>query len=208
MKRIALLTAEFLLLFVALPLLLVARAVPAGPIPVLLLGSLAVYAYLRRDRSFDPKWFTNWETARHILWPVMLRSAALVVLLGAAVAFLARDRMFLFLKQAPWLWAAVMLLYPVLSVYPQELIFRAFFFQRYRPLFSRALTQVLASAAAFGFVHIVYANWLAVGLSFLGGILFALTYLRTKSLLLVALEHAVFGNFIFTVGLGDYFRQG
>lgn len=208
MKRTALLTIEFLLLFVALPLLLVAKLVPAGPIPVLLLASLAGYAYLRRDRSFDPKWLTNWDTARHVLLPVMLRSAGLVLVLGAAVAFLARDRMFLFLKQAPWLWAALMILYPVLSVYPQELIFRAFFFQRYRPLFHRAGAQVLASATAFGFVHIVYGNWLAVGLSFLGGLLFALTYVRTKSSLLVALEHAVFGNFIFTVGLGDYFRQG
>lgn len=208
MKRTALLAIEFLLLFVAVPLLLVTKWAPAGPIPVLLLASLAVYVYLRRDRSFDPKWLTNWDDARQILWPVLLRSAALVLLLGAVVAFFARDRMFQFLKQAPWLWAGVMILYPVLSVYPQELIFRAFFFQRYRTLFTRAATQVLASAAAFGFVHVVYGNWLAVGLSFLGGLLFAITYLRTKSLLLVALEHAVFGNFIFTVGLGDYFGQG
>lgn len=48
------------------------------------------------------------------------------------------------------MWALVIVLYPILSVYPQELIFRAFLFHRYAPLFGNGVGLVAASAAAFG----------------------------------------------------------
>jgi len=101
-----------------------------------------------------------------------------------------------------------MLLYPLLSVYPQELIYRAFCFHRYQPLFGSGWVMVLVSALAFGFVHIIFGNWLAVGLCVIGGFLFALTYESSGSLLLACLDHAIFGNFIFTVGLGRFFYHG
>lgn len=101
-----------------------------------------------------------------------------------------------------------MVLYPLLSVLPQEFLFRAFFFHRYQPLFGEGAGIVLASALAFGFVHIIFGNWLAVVLSFFGGLLFATTYRLNRSMPLVWLEHALFGNLIFTIGLGRYFSSG
>jgi membrane protease YdiL (CAAX protease family) len=101
-----------------------------------------------------------------------------------------------------------MLLYPLVSVYPQELLYRAFFFHRYQPLFGSGWIMLLASACAFGFVHILFANWLAVGLCFVGGLLFAFTYQKSGSLLLTCIDHALFGNFIFTIGLGQFFYHG
>jgi membrane protease YdiL (CAAX protease family) len=45
-------------------------------------------------------------------------------------------------------------------------------------------------------------------LCLIGGLLFALTYQHSGSLLLTCLDHALFGNFIFTVGLGQFFYHG
>lgn len=66
-----------------------------------------------------------------------------------------------------------MIAYPVLSVYPQGLLYRAFFFERYAPLFPGRWTMILASAAAFAFLHVIFRNPLAVEFAFGGGILFA-----------------------------------
>jgi membrane protease YdiL (CAAX protease family) len=41
-----------------------------------------------------------------------------------------------------------------------------------------------------------------------GGLLFAFTYLRSRSTLLVAAEHALYGDFVFTVGIGGMFVNG
>lgn len=111
-------------------------------------------------------------------------------------------------RTQPRLWLGILAFYPLFSVYPQELVYRALFFARYRPLFSSARATAAASAAAFGFVHIVFQNWPAVLLTLLGGWLFADTYARTYSLRLVWLEHALYGGLMFTVGLGRYFYHG
>jgi len=68
--------------------------------------------------------------------------------------------------------------------------------------------MIAASSLAFSFVHIIFGNWFAVGLCCLGGLLFSLTYQRSGSLLLASIDHAVFGNFIFTIGLGQFFHHG
>ena len=57
----------------------------------------------------------------------------------------------------------------------------------------------------FGFVHIIFRNNLAVILCILGGFLFSLTYHQSGSLLLTCLDHTLFGNFLFTIGLGQFF---
>jgi len=95
-----------------------------------------------------------------------------------------------------------------LSVYPQGLLYRAFFFERYASLFPGKWVMVLASALAFAFLHIIFRNWLAVGLTFLGGLLFAMRYAETGSLATSSFEHALYGCWLFTVGLGQYFYHG
>lgn len=139
----------------------------------------------------------------------MLRMLALSMLfLAAATAVLLPDRLFSFVLERPAFWALVMVLYPLISVLPQEIIFRLFFFERYKNIFSRAQVMVLASGLAFGFAHVIFENWVAPLLTAIGGILFAMTYSRRKSLALVSLEHALYGDFIFTIGLGFYFYHG
>lgn len=55
----------------------------------------------------------------------------------------------------------------------------------------------------FSLGHIFFRNTLVLVLTFFGGLLFAITYSKTKSTLLVSIEHAIYGSWLFTVGMGD-----
>jgi uncharacterized protein len=208
MPRLFLLALEFSFFFIALPLLIYDRILPNLPIPYLLASALAAFLILRHDPSFDSSRLTSWGSVRANLARLLVRDAVLLALLGLAVRFFAPQLLFSFVKRAPLFWAAVMLLYPLLSVYPQELLYRAFFFHRYQPLFGTGWTMLLASAVAFGFVHIIFGNGLAVGLCVIGGFVFSFTYQHSGSLPLACLDHALFGNFLFTIGLGQFFYHG
>jgi membrane protease YdiL (CAAX protease family) len=111
-------------------------------------------------------------------------------------------------RQAPALWIAVMFIYPLLSVWPQEMVYRAFIYNRYAPLFGQKWGYVAVSALAFGYVHMIFLNGIAIAMTAFGGFLFARDYARHKSLLLVCLEHALYGCLVFTVGLGRFFYSG
>ena len=49
----------------------------------------------------------------------------------------------------------------------------------------------------------VFKNSLVLALTFLGGLLFAFTFYKTKSTLMVSIEHAIYGCWLFTVGMGS-----
>jgi uncharacterized protein len=208
MTNLFLLAAEFLLLFFGVPLLIFYRVVPNLAILYLLVAGTATFLVLRHDPSFDSSRLFSVRGIGPYLSRLLLRDAVFLLLLGLAVRLFAPHLLFSFVKRAPAFWALVMLLYPLLSAYPQELLYRAFFFHRYRPLFGSGWTMLLASALAFGFVHIIFGNWLAIALCILGGLLFAFTYQHSGSLLLTCIDHGVFGNFIFTIGLGQFFYHG
>ena len=208
MPRLFLLALEFSVVFIGFPLLIFFRRLPNLPIPYLLAGALAAWLILRHDPSFDSSQLVSWGGVRPYLLPLLLRDAVFLTLLGLAARFFAPQLLFTLVKRAPWIWVAIMALYPLLSVYPQELLYRAFFFHRYQPLFGSGWTMLLASAFAFGFVHIILGNWLSVVLCLIGGLLFSLTYQHSGSLLLTCLDHSLFGNFLFTIGLGQFFYHG
>ena len=200
--------AELGIVFVLIPLLIYKRVLPNLPIPFLLVMALVAFLRLRHDTQFDTSRLWNAGAAWQHLGPVLLRDAVLLVILGIAAWQWKPELLFSLVKRSPVLWAAIMVLYPVLSVYPQEILFRAYFLQRCAPLFGKGWLVIAASALAFGFVHIIFGNWISVVLSTIGGVLFALTYLQSGSLLLACIEHALFGNFIFTIGLGQFFYHG
>ncbi len=101
-----------------------------------------------------------------------------------------------------------MVLYPLLSVWPQEMLYRSLLFHRYRALFRTDIALILVSALAFGFAHVIFLNWIAVAMTVAGGFLFARDYARHRSLPLSCLEHSLYGCLIFTVGLGRFFYTG
>lgn len=199
--------AQFLAIFLGIPLLVYEHLLPAWPIALLIVvGSWAIWS-LWRDRAVDLRRLFRWNLKALPWQRVLLRDAFLIVVLAAAVRYTSPELLFALVRKAPLEWALIMVLYPLFSVLPQEMLFRVYFFERYPAIFGQGALLVAVNALSFAFVHIVFGNWIAVGLSAVGGILFASTYLKSRSLLLVSIEHALFGNFLFTIGLGQYFNR-
>ena len=113
------------------------------------------------------------------------------------------SNLYIVIRNKPMLWGVMLFMYSLFSVYPQELIYRTFFFQRYQSLFKNKSLFILVNAALFSLAHIFFKNTLVMLLTFLGGILFALTFRKTKSTLLVSIEHSIYGCWLFTVGMGE-----
>ncbi|MEC8225006.1 MAG: CPBP family glutamic-type intramembrane protease [Pseudomonadota bacterium] len=105
-------------------------------------------------------------------------------------------------------WLMLLLLYPILSVMSQELIFRTYFFHRYKRIMPSKTVRIIVSASVFALAHIVYANVLAVLLAFLGGLLFSYTYAQSRSTFVCVIEHSLWGLWMFTLGLGDVLDAG
>ena len=207
MPRSALIV-EFVLIFVALPLGY--RFSPLR-IPVLpLLWVVTAYAWwqLWRDPHFDRASLWNADALPGRLKWILLIFAVVAFAIWLGVRRFAPELEWSFVRRSPGFWALVMVLYPVLSVYPQGLVYRAFFFERYAGLFPGRWTMIVASAAAFAFMHIIFRNWVAVSLTFAGGLLFAARYAESGSLATSSFEHALYGCWLFTVGLGQYFYHG
>lgn len=100
------------------------------------------------------------------------------------------------------LFVIILFVYTFLSVWQQEIIYRTFFFSRYEGLFSNKKVLILINAIVFSLAHIFFRNTLVLVLTFVGGILFGLTYVKFRSTTLVSIEHALYGNWLFTVGMG------
>jgi membrane protease YdiL (CAAX protease family) len=135
-------------------------------------------------------------------------AVACVAVIGALTLALVPERLFSLPRYQPRLWATIMILYPVVSVLGQELLFRVLFFRRYGHLFASNRLAILVNALVFALAHAFYQNSVAIALTFLGGLVFAWAYVRSSSFPLVLILHALAGQAIFTLGLGVYFYHG
>ena len=150
----------------------------------------------------------KFKIRQHINWTQFWQRTAIKFLIIALVTIgymyiVDYDNLFVVVRFKPMLWAIILFVYSVFSVYPQELVYRTFFFQRYESLFRSNALFIMVNAALFSLAHIFFKNTLVMILTFIGGILFALTFKKTKSTLLVSIEHAIYGCWLFTVGMGE-----
>lgn len=199
---------ELILLFGLVPLVLMERLIPVHPLAVGAAIAAVCLLALVRDPAFDVRQLWNrQDLARRVvdLLPLWLVSS---VLLTAVLWVLSPDRLFSLVLSQPLTWVTILIAYPLISVYPQEVIYRAFFFHRYKPIAGDGWGMIMLSAAAFAWMHILFANWIAVALCAVGGILFSYRYRTTRSLLVTSIEHVLYGLLIFTVGLGEFIESG
>ena len=118
------------------------------------------------------------------------------------------EKLFIVQKSNPGFIWKIMIFYPFFSALPQEFIFCKFFFARYKSFFGEKTLMVAMSSLAFCLAHILFINWVAPVLGLVGGIIFAGTYKKTKSLLMVSIEHSLYGDTLFFIGLGWFFWGG
>ena len=114
------------------------------------------------------------------------------------------DNFMVFPKENPLTFLLVIFLYPFLSVIPQEIIFRKYFFFKFNDIMPRNYL-IFINGLVFSLAHVFFNNYIAIIFTFFGGIYLSWSYLRSESLTLVIYEHTLFGIFIFASGLGRYF---
>jgi uncharacterized protein len=175
---------------------------------ILIIFALYCSFILWSDPDFDRSMILNLKMVKVHLRHILIRAAFAVVFITIIFVLYEPEELFVLVINEPVNWLLIIILYPLLSVVPQELIYRAFIFHRYSELIIRNRLRVHLSALAFSFVHIIYFNYVAVFLTYGAGYLFGRTYNETRSLLAVSVEHAIYGIFLFTIGLGKYFYQG
>lgn len=192
---------EFLLLFVLYP---VSLAVPYSvwvKVAIGLIGFIYVIWVLVRIEKVSLR--IKKQLPWRIFWRyVLLTFIGIALITGGYVAVVAPEHLFYVPMHKPGMFAAIFVVYGLVSVWPQEVIFRTFFFQRYASLFSNQKLQIFVNAILFSLAHLFFRNVLVIVITFIGGLLFARTYLKYKSTTLVSLEHALYGNWLFAVGMG------
>lgn len=193
---------EFLVLFILIP---VSFAISYSPI-IKMIISIAGFFYVLFVLLKIKK--NKIKLAKHINWKLFWKETSfkfllIVILTILYMLFFDKENLFNVVLNKPKLWVFILFFYSVFSVYPQELIYRTFYFQRYKGLFKGKSLFIFVNAVVFSLGHIFFKNTLVIVLTFLGGLLFAYTFYKTKSTLLVSVEHAIYGCWLFTVGMGN-----
>jgi uncharacterized protein len=198
---------EFAGLYVGVPLLPAFVLPPDAMYPLLFAMTAIGAGLLGFTRGFS--WLELVRGWRAIDWGLVALAAAATALVAALLVWwLVPHQAFLLPRRLTGLWLAILALYPLLSVLPQELIFRPLFFRRYGLLFPRRDAALLTNAALFGFAHLMFWNWPAVLMTFAGGLIFARGYLGPGGFATAVVLHAVCGGIVFTSGLGTFFYHG
>ena len=199
------------LLFFLAPLLLVLTGERLRPVPVhlllLWLAGFLVWLWLRKHVPQNRLWGSpppGW-------WRGPLFRAGIFGLAAVGYTLACEpDTAFSFVRARPGFWLLVMILYPLLSVLPQELIYRVFLLKILeRPSRPDGWLPITASALLFSWAHVIYAGYTALFSTFLAGLILGCCYYRQQgkpgAIWAILLEHSLYGQIDFTTGLGHYF---
>lgn len=196
------LASEFFLLFILLPVSLVIELLIWIKVGLVLVGFLYILILLKKQThiQFRIKKNIPWKS----FWLRIGITFMLVVLVTTLyVWYQDRDALFFVPLNQPGLFIAILFVYTLFSVWPQEIIYRTFYFERYKPLFKNKNLFVFVNAIVFSLAHLFFKNTLVLVLTFVGGLIFGATYLNYKSTTAVSIEHALYGSWLFTVGMGE-----
>jgi hypothetical protein len=207
-RRQGWLAIEFFLLYIGFPAAFNTILHTYSPVPFLLAFGLAAAVYLIYNPDFSNRSFFNVKAVKAQLPRILLIFVPAGFILLAFVRVKYPHYLFYCPKNHITVWLSILWSYPLLAVYPQEIIYRSFLFHRYRSLFGNSRYLMHASAWVFSFDHIIYYHPFSLLATLVGGYLFAYTYWKSRSLLAASMEHALYGCFLYTIGLGRFFYTG
>ena len=193
---------ELILIFLITP---ISFTLNYSPILKLIIGFIGfayvLYILLKVERiSVKINTHINWKN----FWKnTLLKLILIIIFTSIYVWFTSRSSFFSVVINKPKMWILILLFYSIFSVFPQELIYRTFFFKRYQNIIKNEKMFIFMNAILFSLAHLLFKNTLVLVLTFIGGLLFAFSYKKTESTLLVSIEHAIFGCWLFTVGMGS-----
>ena len=194
--------AELLLLFVLLPLLL------AVPVPLTirlvlgLLGLIYIIIISGKHRFFSFRISSDGIKGQHLFF--LLAKFVVVALVTYSIVSISYPKqLFLPIRINPQQFIIICGIYTLASVVPQSFIYRYFFYHRYKQIFPNDSVFLFVNGLLFSLAHLFFYNGLVLLMTLIGGWIFCHTYLRTRSLGFSIFEHALYGCWIYAVGLGD-----
>lgn len=206
-RRIKLWT-EFLGLFVAGPIVAAVFLPPTVVFGVLF--ALAALGIVLFAFTHDFQWSELWDGWRFIdpifvgVFCVATASTAYFV-----ARFTAPEALFSLVLTQPVLMLAIVVLYPLVSALPQELVYRPLFFRRYgRILPNNMPVQIVLNAGLFSLAHLMYWSPSVLAMTFVGGLIFAFAYETRGNFAEAFVLHSLSGIIIFAIGLGSIFYSG
>ena len=208
---------ECILLYVGLPALLAflpgwveqrwGVRLNAWVVPVLLSAAAIAYVAMRRTGLLERGELTRLRVPDHLWAEMLARFVFSALLLTWLLAMYRPGLLWSFPRHNPRFWALVCVAYPLVSVLPQGILYRALYTKRYAAGLPPG-RFLLLGALLFSWAHIVFHNPWACAFTFVGGLFFLTSYRATGSLLFSCIEHALYGDFLFTVGWGAFFYEG
>ncbi len=191
---------EFLLLFILLPISLAFEFNIIIKTSFVFLAGVYIIIYLIKNKLIH-------IVKTRIIWKVFLKIVAprffvIAIFSTLYIYYFRRINFFEMPLNNPKLWLLILIIYSLFSVILQEYVYRAFYFHRFEKLFNKKAYFIIVNAIVFSLAHSFLKNWVILIFTFVGGVLFALTYFKTRSILLVCIEHALYGFWLFTVGIG------
>ena len=202
-----LLWAEFALLYAGLPVLIAVRLPPQQMFPALFALTALGLLLLWRTPGFSLRELVEGVSELRFL-PLAVAALLTLAVSWAIMEQTRPDALFGMLRHRPEMLAMIVLLYPILSALPQELIFRPLFFRRYATLLPRGPLALVLNAAVFSLAHLMYWHWIVAVLTFMGGLVFAWAYEVRRSFPLALALHSIAGCVLFAAGMGAYFYSG
>ncbi len=202
MRSIKYKLGEFFIIFIVLPIVFVIQF----PIWIKMIIGLSgflyiIYVLLKIEKN-------RFKVGPSLNWPIFWKRTGVTFVFIAVITTIFvwitdKEALFSVMINKPKLWILILFFYSIFSVYPQELIYRTFFFQRYHGFFKNTNILIFINAIVFSLGHIFFRNSLVLVLTFIGGLIFAISFNKTRSTLLVTIEHAIYGCWLFTVGMGS-----
>lgn len=191
---------EFSLLFVLIPISFAFEYNTVLKLFFVILAGVYVLIHLIKNKLvFLVKTSIDWKTFFKIITP---RFLVIAISSTAYIYYFKNTSLFEMPLSNPILWLFILMVYSFFSVTLQEYMYRVFYFNRFEIFFKSKASFIIVNALVFSLAHSFLKNWLILIFTFVGGVLFALTYFKTRSILLVCVEHALYGFWLFTVGIG------
>lgn len=196
---------ELVFLYIATPLILFTSSPTwLKGIYFLLSVSYTIYVGVVKEKIRFKRIKT--KVYRRIFSVIGLRMILITTVTATFIYFYDNEAFFDVIINKPLMWLGFSLVYILASVIPQELIYREFFMKRYSDLIKNKTLLLLVNALLFSFAHIWFKSWIVLGFTFIGGVMFFLTYQKSKSLFVVILEHSIYGIWLYSVGYGELFK--
>ena len=192
---------EFIIIYFILPILLVIANIEYLFFLILILVSIYAFFILKKDDEFNLKSLLN-----KIFWKeVLILNIIFAVNIYLYTFIFYPELLFSLPKKNLTLLTMIIIFYPVVSVAPQELIYRVFFCQRYKKILGHNYGNIiLINTIVFAFGHIIFLNLTALIFTAIASPIFLIVYLK-HSFATCLLLHALSGLLVFIFGLGNFF---